>query len=226
VAKPKHTGVLQNSLYFLVQADREAQSIQVSQKRESGKPETLYSIILASAALEAFINERVEMAVQLCEAASQPTPVIVFSHVMTDAEESKASLRAKYELARWVLCGQAYDRGGLLYQDFVLLTDLRNSIVHLKPWPAVIERLTGKGLLAHTKHAEVTKLIKSYSGGWTVQIQTKEMAIWASQTAVKFIADLLDSASNNMLVRPLMPTTAEVFRFLLKLAVALREAEL
>lgn len=211
VAKAKHTGVLQNSLHFLVLADNAAQSIQASQTRESGKPETLYSIILASAGLEAFINEKVEMAVQICGAAKQPEPVVVFSHVMTDAEESKASVRSKYELAHWVLCGCAYDRSSVLYKDFVLLTELRNSIVHLKPWPKVVERLVGRGLLAHTKHTEVVRLIKSYSGGWILQIQTKEMAIWASQTAVRFIADLLDSASTNAQVRPLMPTKAEYF---------------
>jgi hypothetical protein len=211
VNKPKRIGVLQNSLHFLILADKAAQSIQASQTRESGKPEALHSVILASVALEAFINEKVEMAAQLCNASPQPDPIVVFSHIMTDAEESKASVRSKYELAHWVLCGGAYDRNKALYKDFVLLTELRNSIVHLKPWPKVVERLVGRGLLAHTKQAEVVRLIKSYSGGWIVQVQTKEMAVWASQTATKFIANFLDSAASNARVRSLMPTKAEFF---------------
>src|SRR5215469_5593934 len=152
----------------------------------------LSSIVFASAALEAFINERSEWAAQMCNFVSQTNIVVTFSNVMADAERSRSSVPAKYQLARWILCGQAYDQGINPYQDFSLLIDLRNSLLHLKPRPSIIKRFSGKNILIVS---DDDAAIESLIGGWTIRIQTKEMAMWAARSAIAFIAEFLDAVS-------------------------------
>jgi len=168
----------------------------------------LSSIVFASAALEAFINERSEWAAQMCNFVSQTNIVVTFSNVMADAERSRSSVPAKYQLARWILCGQAYDQGINPYQDFSLLIDLRNSLLHLKPRPSIIKRFSGKNILIVS---DDDAAIESLIGGWTIRIQTKEMAMWAARSAIAFIAEFLDAVSSNAEIHSIIPSKLEYF---------------
>jgi hypothetical protein len=111
--------------------------------REGGQNEALVSIVFAAASLEAFLSESAYLAefsqhlVNVGAGLGQPRvpePGVVsaFAQVMDDAEGSKASLESKFHLANLVLTGEAYDRGAAPYQDFALLIDARNALVHFK----------------------------------------------------------------------------------------------
>lgn len=77
-------GVLHNSLNFLYIAVRNADVISTSSSLEPNHEEALITIVFAASALEAFINERIEMASMLCEISQQPSTVHDFSRIMTD----------------------------------------------------------------------------------------------------------------------------------------------
>src|SRR5258708_36354789 len=96
-------GVVLNSLHFLSLAVKTCRDIKASTPHEDGKMEALGSVVFAAAALEAFINERAEIAAQVCALASQNDAIVAFSNVMKDAEASRASVPANYQLARWIL---------------------------------------------------------------------------------------------------------------------------
>ncbi len=159
--------------------------------------EAITSVVFAASALEAFINERIEWAVQLCAEGEQPEVVRTFASVLTDAENSRASLESKYKLARWILAGKAYEEGANPYQDFSLLISLRNSLLHLKPATTVLKRLNAKGVLLPEEEAFESSfggsLAKPMAGAWTERVATKPMAVWACKAATNLVVDFLDS---------------------------------
>lgn len=173
---------------------------------EPGRGEAINSIIFSATALEAFINERSEWAAQMCDFAPQPDAVVAFANVMQDAEKARASIQSKYQLARWVLTGQAYDQGANPYQDFAVLVDLRNSLLHLKPWPAVMKKLAGKNVLL----AQNYDALESIIGGWTLLLHTREMATWAAHSAIQFIAEFLSSVQQPS-ARTVLPSKDDYF---------------
>jgi hypothetical protein len=143
---------------------------------------------------------------QLCDYAPQSQPVATFANVLRDAEKSRASVQSKFQLARWVLCREAYNQGSNPFQDFALLIDLRNSLLHLKPWPNVVQKLKAKGLIQ-----KGLEELNSIIGGWTLLIQTQEIAVWACRSAILFIAEFLDAVSQDISVRTALPTKNDYF---------------
>lgn len=119
-----------------------AKGIEAS-RRVGGQPAALVSVVFAAASLEAFLSESAYLAefsqhlAELRTAFNQPKvpePGVasVFGQVMDDAEDSRASIESKFHLANLVLTGKAYDRSASPWQDFSLLTDARNALVHFK----------------------------------------------------------------------------------------------
>jgi len=98
--------------------------------REGGQPAALVSIVFAAASLEALLNESAYLAEQ--QEAAEPAVVTAFAQVMDEAEESKAQIQSKFQLAYLVLTGKPYDKGTAPYQDFSLLIAARNALLHFK----------------------------------------------------------------------------------------------
>jgi hypothetical protein len=86
-------------------------------------------------ALEAFLNEATELALDFSRHTpnSEPHVVSVFAEFMEDAERSRASLESKLILGNWILAGKRVEKGVQPHQDFSLLMSLRNDLVHFKP---------------------------------------------------------------------------------------------
>jgi hypothetical protein len=194
--------IVHNSSFYIGLAVNAAKRVSASEPEEDGRREAIISVVFAASALEAFINERVDWAVQLCNEQDEPEVVRTFASVLTEAENSRASLESKYKLARWILTGKGYDQGTNPYQDFSLLISLRNSLVHLKPANTLLKRFEGKGVLLPEDQVAFESLddpSEPMPGSWTERVATKEMAIWACDAASRFVVEFIDSLSRETL---------------------------
>lgn len=99
--------------------------------RDGGKSGALVSIVFAAVTLEAFLNESIEMACDYSQTPNEPKTTASYAHLMAEFQRSR--IEARYQMAHWVLTGAGYDKGSTLYQDFSLLFELRNNLVHFKP---------------------------------------------------------------------------------------------
>jgi hypothetical protein len=115
-------------------------------RRCSGQPpgldsgqDALVAVLFSAATLEAFMSQAVHAAEQWAHLHPR---IKAFADFLAELDEREvgASLKAKYNMAHWVLCGQPFDKGRSPYQDFDLLVDLRNLVIHLKPDSTAAER--------------------------------------------------------------------------------------
>lgn len=94
--------------------------------------DAISSIIFAAASLEAYLNELSEVCDAYGQAANDET-LKTMASILKDAEESRLPTTTKCTLAKKFLTGCNYDRGANPYQDFSLLIDLRNILIHSRP---------------------------------------------------------------------------------------------
>lgn len=173
--------------------------------------DALVTIILAAVSTEAFVNELHHWADDQ-KGTGAPSWINALGDILGEAEKSRASVESKYQLARFILTGQVFDRGAPPFQDFTLLTSVRNLIVHSKPqeakirkdsngqllWvePNIMCRLQGAGILRVselTKNAfarlEADEIVSDMLG----EISTDSVARWACKAAAGIVNGVLDS---------------------------------
>lgn len=186
-AKMRH---YDSSLLFRI-ARQAADSIQ-AKPRAGGQPQALVSLVFSVFTVEGFLNEITETARGFSSWPSEPQATAMFAECMADAERSP--LESKLALANWVLASKKLNRGEQPYQDFSLMTDLRNRLAHFKG---------NKYFTAETTPKEFHKdLIKQFgarklladdmrSGSWIQVIETKAIANWCCKTSARMIVDLV-----------------------------------
>lgn len=159
------------------------------QRCEEGSTEdAIVAVVLAAASLEGFLNELVG----LLRFAPPETPATVLNlvEIWEDLEDTKVG--TKFPLAARLL-GKALERDKLPYQDFILLFQLRNQLVHLKPRvvigvdengkvtipepPKILESLRSRGLIRRIEH-------KGLIVSWYNEIMTPSVAAWACNVVV------------------------------------------
>jgi hypothetical protein len=155
--------------------------------RVRGEPEeghALTAVILAAAALEAFLNELVIVASRRSGSVAHVTE---FSTVLADMDNSRASVRSRFFVARILLPGPHFDKGRRPYQDLDLRFALRDHVLHLRPEklessggapPKLQKRLSDRGLLPPPPRPV---------GSTLSSIQTSEVARWACDLVVEVI---------------------------------------
>jgi len=124
--------------------------------------------------------------------------VKTFARLFEEVERSHGSLQLKFQRARYAFTGEAYNTGALPFQDFALLVDLRNSLMHYKSpesfhvdangvltyTPAkILQRLRSKDILAERE--------PSVTASWLLAIATVAMARWSCESAAAMVASLL-----------------------------------
>lgn len=168
------------------------------------------SIIFAYIAAEAFVNE-LAMFGELLNRADSPGWVKSLADMLGDAEQSRTSTESRFQLAKFILSGHAFDRGGMPFQDFALMVRLRNMLVHHKPqeatarlsegnfeWidPKIVAELHKKGVLQPntsfklrmTKHDALT-----LSANFMPTVSTPEVARWACSSAASMVLAVVDA---------------------------------
>ncbi|MBI4657907.1 MAG: hypothetical protein HY735_03500 [Verrucomicrobia bacterium] len=164
---------------------------------------SIISIMFSVSALEAFINESVELA-RLVPTSDRQKVVDGYSAVMSELEERKEALLIKFHMGLLVFSGSTWDEGTQPFQDFKLLVTTRNNIVHMKAdrWET---RLTPRGpeprcLDQYPKFIgalQQRKLVKlgdtPESESWLVLIRNKRVASWACETAAKITEKFVET---------------------------------
>ena len=166
--------------------------------------EALTAIVFAATALEAFINEVADFAAQPLSREPAEPSCIAFAGLMEELEKSRASIVSKFWLGKWVLTAAPYDKGVPPYQDFALLIELRNTLVHSRSLdkldycddevgfvrtveteaPAVITKLASKHILAELPGPSAV--------AWTTLVTTKATARWACNAASAMALSFLE----------------------------------
>jgi hypothetical protein len=171
--------------------------------RAGAQRAALISIVFSVVALESFLNEITAQAQQM--AMQQPAvggpEVVLFAQIMGDAEEAHARLESKLTLAKWILSGRNLNRGVQPYQDLVLLTRLRNDLVHTEPnklfvWGTTTNEEAHGALIAKFKDKHMLA-DGMPTGSWTSLVQTKAVAEWSCRTAAHIVGDLCSGVPQN-----------------------------
>jgi len=186
----------------------------ISSPRPSGqhRREALSSIILAVISCEAFINELPELAKPWQESPKSPGWLKGLAAILGEAEESHASIESKYHLAKFVFTGQPFDKGATPFQDFALLIDIRNIMVHAKPleaslekndqgeffWskPPLMRRLQAArivGVDENLKQAANSNNADKLIADMVSQISSQDVALWACRAASAMVNSIIDS---------------------------------
>ena len=91
------------------------------------------AIIFSAIAAEAFPNDFVGWCTPIMAFKQKYEKHIAASvQLLRQAESDRMQVKTKYQMMYYALCGEPIETGNKPYQDFALLIDLRNDLVHHK----------------------------------------------------------------------------------------------
>jgi hypothetical protein len=178
---------------------------------ESNEP--LIAIVFAAAAGEAFINEIGELASQPAgsfpELGPEPGQVQTLAGLLSEVEDARGTTNLKYLLGKLALSGKTFDKGANPYQDFAILMDLRNSLMHLKfdriesvkinevriHYPGVVAKLRSRNVLAQFEDDD------NAVASWVFRISTPAVARWGCNATAAMVKDIVESIPDSELRR-------------------------
>jgi hypothetical protein len=181
--------------------------------RSHESSDALISIVFAAAAGEAFINEIGELASQPAgffpELGPEPHQVRTLAELLSEVEDARGTTNLKYLLGKLALSGKTFDKGGNPYQDFAILMDVRNSLMHLKfdrvesvkinqvriRYPGVVAKLRSKNILAEFEDDD------NAIASWVQRVSTPAVARWACNATATIIKDVVESIPDSELRR-------------------------
>jgi hypothetical protein len=147
--------------------------------------DTLPAVIMASVAVEAFINE---LAYHLDDSiADCGTDVTDAGQILKMLEDDHASVALKYKVVSRLLPGKPLRAGQAPLQDLEVLIRLRNKLAHpvaQESTPAFVTQFCKRGWTYDSM--EEGSLV-----GWIFQIETPEVAAWACRVAYSSIWNII-----------------------------------
>jgi hypothetical protein len=200
------TGFATGNLYEIAKQAHDRVSLQPANIPHN---DALVAVLFSAATLESFMSQAVFMA----ETWSHLHPKIAAFASFIGELDTKvgASLKTKYNMARWIICGAPFDQGKLPYQDFDLLVDLRNAITHLKPdklssdkTRKLLSCLKNRNLMPDYLVSDYDPAISEQRAIWVHYVSTAKVAKWACNTAAEMIQAFWRDASED--------TVKDIFR--------------
>jgi len=159
--------------------------------------DTIVAVVLAAMTTEAFVNElgyRLSALTRLTGAENQNLQNwINVGDRLEKLEQERSPVKSKYLRASNLLPGGALQQDGQPYQDFALLIDLRNALVHAKAQtkpPPYFEQFVNRGWTYNASEDEI-KL-----QGWMSQLQTPQVACWACRSAYDLVLNFVERFDN------------------------------
>jgi hypothetical protein len=156
------------------------------ERTEDDGGEALATIIFSAIAVEAFINGIPELASNPTQNDRFTNEEIVLGSLLDELENQRASVKAKIGFMHFFFTKSPLDKGSLPFQDYSLLLDIRNAIMHKKP--ERIDISSEANTEAITPHHIVKKLalrglLEMPQGQhvlfWYNAIQDRAVAEWA-----------------------------------------------
>ncbi len=188
-------------LYGRAKAAYERTRIAAESDRQSGQMDALEALVFSVIALEGFINESVELATQPLPPGTQPNPQSVadFATLLTEVERGRGSVQLKFMLARQAFANQTYDPSIMPYQDFGLLIDVRNALVHYRSRESFVQDETGimtfnpAAILERLRSRNILSVDEPDSiAPWILRVATVAAARWACGVASGMVYSVLD----------------------------------
>ncbi len=221
VSKPP-PGVLMlacGSLHLLAKKAYE-RTLTATSERTPDQPDALSAIILSVVSLEAFVGELVEVVRGLiphCPEDSRNRGKALID-ALELIQEGKGQLALKFQVAKFILSGTSYETGAKPYQDFDLLLDIRNGLIHPKafavksdesgasvdPLRKFREKLRSLEIIAEFSEENVMAPLSTW-------VQTRAAAHWACNTAVEMAHALFETPAEDRLVQMLRTILASGF---------------
>ena len=93
-----------------------------------GLSDSVVALLFSAATLEAFIGEFAELS-----SLNGSEKLQRIAEILDNLEASRAQLGSKFMTLKLLLDGKGFKRDALPYQDFQLLLEARNYIMHMKP---------------------------------------------------------------------------------------------
>lgn len=191
---------VQTNSGFLIRIAREAyeRTITASSNITGGHLDAVVSIVFSSGTLEAFMHDAVALAEQALSSriCTAPSSVSLFVDALNEIETNWGSVKLKYMVAGAIFAGKPYDKGAPPYQDFALLIELRNALVHMKT-KQISGLLSVSNAIKPSPPGVVKKLPQDLLTGddhkyWLDRISTPALARWACNTAVSMIRSFVE----------------------------------
>ena len=101
--------------------------------------EAVVAVVFSALAVEAFLNDVVHLTEEVTDSVDWgSTPDVgekfkVFGYIMKELEDRNSSIAIKMQMAHLFFTGTHLDSGSQPYQNYKILTNLRNALVHSKP---------------------------------------------------------------------------------------------
>lgn len=158
--------------------------------------DSILAIVMSAAATEAFINELAEhvpfaaLGYRKDDSMILP-PITACSDRLIELEKQRADTNEKYLEASNALDGQAFRKGAPPFQDFALLMDLRNAIMHVKP---KIGSTNHSGTKLADALAQRGLAIAGTGDGalpWFDRLMTPAVAEWSHASALAIVQGVL-----------------------------------
>lgn len=157
--------------------------------------ESLISIIFAHSYLEGYINDMVEF-----QAFELSTELDMLRNIWPIIERKR--LIDKYEIVHISLTGKPTDKKQPPFQDFYMLNNLRNKIIHLEPIKGTIKERkvifkTPKSI-GYLKSKGIIPGDSSVIESWLAKIGTPKVAKWACETAIKVTNTIYEAIPDSL----------------------------
>jgi len=152
--------------------------------------DSLVAVVFAAATLESFANEFGVLARQSrCDSMKE------FADELDHMEDQHAATGLKFLKISDALGGSVYSKGARPFQDFKLLFDVRNAVVHVKPEflgnvPKIMQRLATLGLCKIPNR--MSGNISDYAQVFR-DISTAKAAQWACKVVTEMVGKLRNS---------------------------------
>ena len=211
-------------LYFVAKNAYERLKV-FSSSTSGGKDDALVVLLFCAAALEAFLNELPELLSMFpAPSASEPPQIASYVDLAEEVEANNGSTKLKYLIAYSILSGQPCKKGESPYQDFSLLVDIRNELLHAKPRNVssktkpdgtiefgpqhkILARLRDKDIL-DTSQPTFDIPVTNPQGAivtrptpiplpWHHRVATRAAANWACETVATVVESLLKVVPNS-----------------------------
>lgn len=163
--------------------------------------ESIVALVFSAMSIEVLLNEIVEIASSQVRSIDQPEEVSMFAMVLSDLEKQRAQIDLKIQVGYYILTRRRLDKGSLPYQDFDLLIDIRNALVHKKPekfelllsTPIPDRKYKPHNFVKRLADRKVIPLPAVYEPpDWQMYVSCPEVADWSYYTALQ-MAKLLVS---------------------------------
>jgi|GEM_PF-3432511 hypothetical protein len=177
---------------------------------DSGITDAIAAILFSAMSIEAFLNELPELATAYTEREEEPEDFAKkLATLLTTVEEYNGQIKLKLEVTHIAISGKRPNQGIQPYQDFVILFNLRNELVHLKPKDeydlnldgdddpdskrTILKKLSGLKIFREpSTYKDPTGTNKDCPLPLLELISTHQAAKWACNTAAKIVQDIVN----------------------------------